>query len=401
MVTLLIFIFIVHKTFKDVYVKRTTTVESANIGTVHLSPRDIERQQRIQQLNQTIAEITTQLTEANTTLDNVVTKSTEQVIKSSNVFGNVSISRLIVNNDFYVGGVVNGIRISDVRENALYLNKDSVISGKYSFSNISIKGNVTIKGSFGDVYPKDMVTIDEVGIVSGSKTFRNIRFEGKQMENIQVGELVNGVNTSELLTASGDQYIDAPYIFNNTATIIGDLHVAGTVNNMNLSEVVRDTVMVTDGNITIQASKTFSGVNILQNLQMKDYATINNVDVSELSDMGIQINADSSNSSLTFKSNVTFLSNITVLGEVNGINLSDVVYANIAAVLVGPKTIIGNLNSSANVEINGNINGLNLSSKWILLVTRRDVSRQADFRFYLLYFRPSSFVTLPPKANAH
>ena len=129
-----------------------------------------------------------------------------------------------------------------------------------------------------------------------------------------------------------------------------------------LTSIAADTVFIDAENVTVTAYKSFDHASFDGDLNMKDKATINDVDVSELNKNGIHLSSDGIiNDTVIFSSNVTFLSGLHLKGQLNKENLSNVLFSNEAAVITGAKTFNSDIGLSGNLDVDGTVNGIDIS----------------------------------------
>ena len=359
----LFFCFAVHKSFTNMLAKSNTLLDTATVKTVNLSPSDQERERRQNNVEGLLNKHPDRIISANKILERVVTKSTEQEINSTKTFlSDMSISTIHVKQDLNINGKIDDIDLSEMNKMALFTDKDAVISADLIFNKKLTIKDVTVQGTIADVNPDDFITTNQDGIVTGSKVFENAAFTSNDdVKDITVDGLINGLSLSDALTISGNQTVNAKYTFNNTVKVYQDVEVNGTVNGEDISTVVDESVLINQPNI-ISAYKTFNSVTFNSDLNMKDKATINNVDVSELTKRGIHLSTeDTINATLIFSSNVTFQAPVSVLGNINDADVADAVYINQPAIITGSKFFDTDIKFSKEIDIDGNVNGVNIS----------------------------------------
>lgn len=101
-------------------------MKTANISTVHSSLTKGQIGEKINQLNDTITNIHARLHEAAGVLSDVVTKSTAQTIASRKFFQDVNATYFHANGSLEVYRV-NGFDLSQLRDDAVYVDQDTTI----------------------------------------------------------------------------------------------------------------------------------------------------------------------------------------------------------------------------------------------------------------------------------
>lgn len=179
-------------------------------------------------------------------------------------------------------------------------------------------------------------------------------------------------------------------MFNGRTTAL-NFTAHGDINNQNLNQVVSDTVMINTPGTVIQARKVFKNLSTVGDLRMADNATVNGIDVSELLYIGVQLAAGQLEN-VTFTSNVTFMSNVTVTGPVNGVNLSEVVFTDVPAVITAAQSIVGDL-TAKNVDVNNSINGYNANSECFFCILIYEKLFSSEY-FFTSYQKSTRFLKL-------
>ena len=253
---------------------------------------------------------------------NAVTLFENQTIQEELIF----LYDLIVKGNFEVDGLVNKINISKLAEEAFYKSGKQTVNGKLQFNDVHIVGNLELDGK------------------------------------------VNGVNLSEdVVTLSGDEEIKGK-LFEDDIKIHGSMFVKGLINNINLTAFDEDCVKLS-GLQTIYEKKVFlNDLTILGNMTVE--GCVNGIDVVHLSKSILHRNKDQIiNGTIIFESKVSFEQPSTVEGYMNDVNISDfiknVVTLSTDQTIEGEKTFTSiNVNSNLivdNLVVTGKVNGKNIS----------------------------------------
>ena len=347
--------------------------ENVDIGQAALSQQDIEMRERQdvykRMLNKTGAEINKLLKRS----EFLLSKTKTQTVHANYKFnGEVKFNELEAKNIMTTDKKINGIDLSYIALNALYIDQNNSIIGNKTFTgNVQMKENLKVDGLIDGIATSELVLLNSDQVIYGRKIFKgNLFFDGtrSQTKNLEIRGLINNINVSneELLTVKDDQVVTGNYSFKEDLKMEKDLTVK-SVNGIDLSDLYKDAVLVdTAQNIT--GLKQFkSSLTIEGDLEMADSTTIDGVDVSELAKSILSRTKDQTiSASIDFKSNVTFHSDLTVDGFINGINITnDVVYLSREQIISGEKTFLQDLTATKNIEIDGLVNGLNISGIYL------------------------------------
>ena len=101
-------------------------------------------------------------------------------------------------------GLVNGIDLAKMNEEAVFLNESTTLHGNVHFNNISIN-QLHVNGTLSGIRPADFVSIHKNETISGRKSLTRAEFSSQGVHDISVGGLLNGIDTRNFLTINGDQ----------------------------------------------------------------------------------------------------------------------------------------------------------------------------------------------------
>lgn len=338
------------------------TVDTASIKIVILSPEDEERKNKQIDVKDMLRYHNSSIFFANSLLNDVVTKNTEQTIISKKIYSNgMTIKNLTVNDEIELDGNFNELDLSDFEQDVLYINKNASITGDIEFKeNLIFERELDVSGKINGLRLSEVVFVNTSDAIDGRKVFNLAEFSSNMTKDLTVDGFVNGKYLVKAFTTEGDQTIPSNFSFVSKVKFGGNVNTV-TINDEDFTEFVNDAVMV-NKNETINAHKNFQGITIQKNFNMKELATINNVDVSELTNNGAHLRAkENVSENLIFTSNVTFKGYLTVLGQINGKVLDDIVFVNEAVNISGSKMFTAGIHMENDIEVDGKVNGIDIS----------------------------------------
>ena len=186
----------------------------------------------------------------NSSIDNIdlaqLSRNVVRTNESSRIAGSKTF-RHIIANFVEISGLVHGVNLSKMSENAVMRTKDTVIIGSKL-----INGKVTMLRNLRAInvndlrVPTDIVLKSVKQQIAGRKEFvGNLRVNG----NLRVAGLVNNVKVSSLyqeaVLKSKEQYIRGKKIISNSVESKDDVSVSGTVNGVDLSNLNKSSVKIT------------------------------------------------------------------------------------------------------------------------------------------------------------
>jgi len=306
---------------------------------------------------------TKMITKAETLISRAVTKSTNQNISGIPTFNEaITIENLTVNGDVTVTGYTNERNLSDIYQHAVFIDKDVILDNPVVFVKDVYFKSIVVKQNINNISISQIIATNTSRHINGAKTFHNITFADGVSRDIQVGGTVNGIDTQNLVLLDTNQTITASHVFSGNVKFGKNLKVDGLVNQMNVTEIADDTLINGKDSI-VTAHKTFDGINVQGNLNMAENETINYVDVSNLTETGVYLNAANDFGNVFFNGNVTFLAPVTLDETLNGENTENLIFTDQAVTFHHPITFKKNITCSEDIYTEANINGLNISSK--------------------------------------
>ncbi|KAI1303939.1 Thrombospondin-type laminin G domain and EAR repeat-containing protein [Halotydeus destructor] len=318
----------------------------------------------------------------------VVTTVGKHVIRGQKEF-----DTLIVNDlDMLKGSTIDGVDIVDLYNNLLWKHGDQMVTGRYSFTNISVKGDLIVGGLINGIelpgpyvvyvnkpatisapitfaapvhidhmhvseslngikridqgnsdWPEqlDLVAKSKVQTITGKKIFTNLHLGG---HSTVLGH-VNGIDLSQFaevaVKRSDFNEFLGKWQINGSAVFHGKLIVEGTVNGVNLDDMYKNAVKLTDTVVNVPGGLHFLGDVTAPEIMCR---TVNGFipERDWLTVHGRQV----INGSMTFLGGVHLKNDFTVTGNVNGIEpkiLHDSMMKYGNQVVSGPKEIHGDL----------------------------------------------------------
>ncbi|KAK7006780.1 hypothetical protein SK128_028331 [Halocaridina rubra] len=352
--------------------------------------------------------------------ENLVTDNT-----NSTIAGPVTISNLVVSDSvhsFETRGA-NGLSLKDIANKAVKLSGTNVFTGTPMFNELELRGDIVVRGLVNGV---DLRALGEDAVytnlgtsqqVFGTKIFLN-GFEVKGDINT---DTTNGVDLStRLFTLHSDQHISSFYGFENVvvkgnvhliglfndldlrslhstlkpqstyASVnflgnvkVGEVIIAGTLDGVNITSHLLDAVKRGETEAFITGKKTFSGntqfsnlkVNVLNSVSFNDYvANVILRNGNKVITTLLTINGDVSAPSITAE-------NIIVEGTIDGVDYKslkrNVIY------LSRQQNIVTELIFESSITVRGNINavllnGLSIAEDYLTIRTEQVITVNAS-----------------------
>lgn len=139
---------------------------------------------------------------------------------------------------------INGL---DIEKDLVLKNKPQTLTGKKTFNHIILEDNVIVLGTVNNL---NMSFLQETILRIGNQALKSKVFNSNvKMNKLTITGSINNVPITELVTLSGDEaLLNTRELINVTFNEIeaNNLEVAGTVNGINVDEMMEDT-MTYDG----------------------------------------------------------------------------------------------------------------------------------------------------------
>ena len=306
-------------------------------------------------------------------------------------------------------GLVNGIKLKELAERIVYVNKDAEISGYITFaSGVFVEKGLTVSKYINGVNISHLIatTMQKTGnqIVEVPTYFTDVVFS----EDVVNTHMFNGLNLSYfsnhvVYKCHGDNKNITGTITLNGVKIedllsVGKLLVQGKINNIDIKELSKEAVTIAGnhtliglkkiigyaavqhatadtvnnykfpedfvtikGNDNITARKLFSNdMSINGDLVMKDLKTINDVDISEIKKNMVSLTAnDTVSTKVEFKA-ITVTKNL-ISSTINSVTVSEdnLLLRNKSQIVTGTKTF-ADVDTKQDVVSDNSINGFDL-----------------------------------------
>lgn len=303
----------------------------------------------------------------NATYVGALTKDTDQSIAC-----NFNFSRSITIADFSLGdatvtGTIGNVNLTEALANALFVDQNASVPGYLQFnSSVSFEEDLRVYNGIDGVDPGSLIRIDDERTIAGKKTFQQADFISldDSVKTLRVLGLVNGVNLTNAITLNTDQNLTGHVTFTRPIFMEKDLVMSGTLNGLDISNIVNDSIVLNSDNISISVSKAFSSLEIQSNLELPTGVKVGPLDLSEFNSSVLRKSSDEELlSRVTFLSNVIFHDGIHVGGNLSGVPIDDVLRLNESAVITGLKTFLQDLHLEDRLDLQGTLNGVNISGK--------------------------------------
>lgn len=156
--------------------------------------------------------------------------------------------------------LVNGVNITKLDSDAVKINGLKALRGNYQFANVHVYENVTIRGILNGLpFPAGYMRTHGDELISGNKTFQNVVF----MKNVNMTGYIDGLNISELeenrVTLRGTQAVRN--IRFKTVELSEDMNFPNqaTINGIDVSEEL----------VPVNGPSTISGVKVNNSNSLK------------------------------------------------------------------------------------------------------------------------------------
>lgn len=204
--------------------------------------------------------------------DEVVLLNKEAILKSEKSFTNT----LKVDN-LNIAEFVNNLNLTDIAANSLYVNKDSTVSGNITFlKDLLINGNLFVEGLIDGINLTELIENaflkDSNENISSSIYFDDVVFT----DVVRSSDLFDGVNLEAfernvIYKCYGpNRFINSTILFDNVvindSSVLQNLNTTSNINNIDLKNFKRDVVTIS-GNHTIAGTKTIDGNLLVQDLE--------------------------------------------------------------------------------------------------------------------------------------
>ncbi|XP_068220723.1 uncharacterized protein [Palaemon carinicauda] len=295
-------------------------------------------------------------------LDNLVLKSSNQVITAPMQFGEVTIDKLTVNS-------INGIDIGELLKQAARMDQENVINCDVRFTNglrvgtLRVRSSVSGRGGGGvlvngldlsEIARRAVLKTGGTVLISGVKSFSN----GFIVDNLVVAGSLGGVPVSNLVALSRTDVLANNLRFIAPITVRGDLQVTGLVDGVDLEEFILN-------RLTLNSTQTMFTSCTFENIRIEG-----DLDIDKINDVLIADLVIRSAASQTITGKKEFLGGLHVNGNlnvkfINGIDINalnrSIVRTDVDTVINYQVTFTSVVTSNVDVFVDGTVNGFDLS----------------------------------------
>ncbi|GFY76959.1 tspear [Trichonephila inaurata madagascariensis] len=287
--------------------------------------------------------------------------------KAQNITGRKVFQEIILEENSVIVETVNNLNISFLTETVLRIGnqalKSKVFDGNVKFNKL------TVKGSINDVPISEFVTLSGNETLLQSRELINVTFKDIDAHNLHVVGTVNGINIENMMrdtmTYGGHEEVTGK------KTIKGTIHVSNgddlrvdNINGVNIDKLWEDSVLL-DVPQTIAGTKTFKSSVFIDNLKFK---TIDGISEDHMRDWMLKNTPQVVENDVVFTKGLS-IRNLTVLGQINGEDIKEldasIVKTNEPSVIEGSISFENRLISNGDVLLTGLIQGIDLSEEVI------------------------------------
>ncbi|XP_065071330.1 uncharacterized protein LOC135696002 isoform X2 [Rhopilema esculentum] len=257
----------------------------------------------------------------------VMSKSKDQVITGRKVFASekgIRVTGGLVAEDIGVGGLVDGVNVTALDQQAVKLSDDQDLFGEYLFLNrTNFNDGIQVNGLLNGInISSDVMLTRGDQKITGTKSFKELVVNG----SIEITGKIDGVDVSEFadsrVTLSTNQTIHGQLTFASNVTVKGDVILPenGTVNGLDVSEEI----LTTNGPLIISGDKTFTkDVEVQGDLNVT--GLVAGYDIIKLNERIMYVDQSKElTGTNTFEKDLEIRGNLRVDGYVNGVNVQKV-----------------------------------------------------------------------------
>ncbi|KAH9373335.1 hypothetical protein HPB48_018388 [Haemaphysalis longicornis] len=266
--------------------------------------------------------------------------------------------------NFVVRNKINGFRAAELLEDSLLYSAHQVVSGGKIFSsNVTVPHYANVRTSnfsgvsLAELY-MDAVLLKGNQVISGEKVFS----APVTAPNFAFESLLDGVSQDDLsnwMLQGVDQVITGDMVFENSLETLGPLVVRGTINEVNLQELVGKAAFKNE-------STTFAGPVRFEFLGSMDdvdvTGTVQGIDVSE------EVVDSTKNVTITgrkfMKKGFTVERDLWVSGLVDSVKVEELCKKSVKTlgnqVIMAPTTVLGDVTFHKGVKVDGLVDGVDV-----------------------------------------
>ena len=288
-----------------------------------------------------------------------------QMINAKKIF----IDDLSILDDLIVNGLVDGVNVVDLSRSILDRNKDQMINSSYKFeSDVKFQKPSIMNGFLNHIniteFDNNVITLSTEQKVDGEKIFENITIDDAlNVNNLNVTGKINGEDlaklNSRIVKVFGTYNINGTKRFADNVTFEKNLTVIGKVNGIRIPQ---DIVLLSQ-NQSIKGVKMFQGdILINGDLDATENVKVDGIDLSLLAGNAVYLNKTQIIfGPIDFKNHIKMSAGMVIDGLINDVNITknNLMLRNGEQIASGQKKF-KNVSINGNMEINGKINGIDL-----------------------------------------
>ncbi|XP_054153101.1 uncharacterized protein LOC128951843 [Oppia nitens] len=285
---------------------------------------------------------------------------------------------VIINNPIFINGVINGVNIGYLANDAVYKNIKNMITGRNVFrSGFEVSGDIHTTKFNGIDLSNELFTKTRDHVIKGKVKFvKSVNVN----EDIAVGGRVNGIKLSEfnarVIKSNTQTVIKGNLELIGTINVMSSLNSAGHINGINLKQVFNDAVYLNTNQDIVGTKRITEPIYMFGHLNsshlnsvpviqfLTDVVLINNIKEEHIIAPKIFVNDVEARGLVQSKG-------IAQMGPINGVNIvqlkAESVMTNRATVLPLNRRFIDNVIIANMIRIDGKINGIDLWRDVILL----------------------------------
>ena len=260
-------------------------------------------------------------------------------------------SGLDIYSDITVGGLVDGVNLTELKEDMDKSGKEQIISTPKTFKSIKVLGTVETHKIIG-YNISEAVTLHTTQDINAPLTFEeNCLIQG----NLTTIAKIDGLKLStQAVTTNGNQVVNGTKTVTTMNTYFDNhIEVKGTINNIDLEYFQRNAIIKNDSR-EITGNKSFlSGANLIKTFEVE---SVNNIIISNLTQNLVLIHENRTLSSSYIFENIIINNNLVVNIINNYVIPDDFVSLNSNDEISGSKIFTENSEFKSNLYTEGNIN---------------------------------------------
>ena len=328
---------------------------------------------------------------------------------------------IMENSDLEVKGLINNVDLIKLTRDAVYKNRDNVITGHITFASDIRVEDLNVQGKLDGVSVDDLVFLNQNNTIKTGLSFEDdVTIEGqlliedgsingcnlkrlvnesvrldfastlikgkKTFINLDVGRdlnisgPINKINlprlAEQVVTLDSPQIISGPIVFLDTVTV-DNLFIVSNISNVDIGYIMRDAVRKSLPNQEVKGGKVFiqdvvvnGNITSFGNIDVKGF--VNGINVTLLEETAVKKHGNQHIHGVkTFAGDVTFENDVTIFGLIGSgqqmIRISeDVVLKNRSGDTVKGETIFRNSTVvRRNLNVGGTIDGVNVVSDFM------------------------------------